>query len=95
MIAAAASQEDVDAIGLSILSGAHLELFPPIIRGLQERGVGDIPVFCGGIIPKEDQAALSALGIKAVFGPGTSLQQIVDFVTRLVSEGSAATSGQR
>ena len=80
MIAEAALQEDVDAIGLSILSGAHGSLLPRVIALLREKGMGDIPVFAGGIIPDEDVAALKAAGIAAVFGPGSSLQDIVEFV---------------
>ncbi len=80
MIAEAALQEDVDAIGLSILSGAHGSLLPRVIALLRDKGMGDIPVFAGGIIPDEDVTALKAAGITAVFGPGSSLQEIVEFV---------------
>src|SRR3972149_3328993 len=80
MIAEAALQEDVDVIGLSILSGAHLELFPRIVEELRSRGVDDVLLFCGGIIPEEDTAALTKLGFKAVFRPGTNTQDIVKFV---------------
>ncbi len=80
MIAEAALQEDVDAIGLSILSGAHGSLLPRVIALLREKGMGEIPVFAGGIIPDEDVTALKAAGIAAVFGPGSSLQEIVEFV---------------
>jgi methylmalonyl-CoA mutase C-terminal domain/subunit len=80
MIVQAALQEDVDAIGLSILSGAHTVLFPEIMQLLKERGLGDVPVFAGGIIPDEDAQELQKLGIKAVFGPGTSTYDIVDWV---------------
>lgn len=83
MIVQAAVQEDVDAIGLSILSGAHLDLFPLVINGLKDSDMGDIPIFCGGIIPKEDYQALNEMGIKGVFGPGTSLQEIIDFINGL------------
>ena len=79
MIVQAALQEDVDAIGLSILSGAHLDLFPAIVDGLKEKGLTDVPVFAGGIIPKEDYATLEGMGIKGIFGPGTTLKDIIDY----------------
>jgi methylmalonyl-CoA mutase C-terminal domain/subunit len=84
MIVTAAVQEDVDAIGLSILSGAHMALFPRIMELLRQRGVDDIVVFAGGIIPDDDIPALKALGIREIFTPGTSLAQIVDWVRRNV-----------
>ena len=80
MIAEAALQEDVDVIGLSILSGAHLELFPRVVAELKQRGVDDVLLFCGGIIPEEDSADLEKLGFKAVFRPGTDTRDIVKFV---------------
>ncbi|MDQ7801448.1 MAG: cobalamin B12-binding domain-containing protein [Armatimonadota bacterium] len=80
MIVTAAIQEDVDAIGLSILSGAHMALFPRILELLRQRGVNDIVVFAGGIIPDDDIAALKAMGIREVFTPGTSLAEIVQWV---------------
>ena len=80
MIAEAALQEDVDVVGLSILSGAHLELFPRVVAELKNRGVDDVLLFCGGIIPEEDTAALTKLGFSAVFRPGTNTQDIVKFV---------------
>lgn len=80
MIAEAALQEDVDVIGLSILSGAHLELFPRVVDELKKRGVDDVLLFCGGIIPEEDSADLEKLGFKAVFRPGTDTRDIVKFV---------------
>lgn len=80
MIIAAAGQEDVDVVGLSILSGAHLELFPDILAGLQENGMDDVIVVAGGIIPREDHEALNEMGIQGVFGPGTSTQDIVKFI---------------
>jgi methylmalonyl-CoA mutase C-terminal domain/subunit len=80
MIVEAAIQEDVDVLGLSILSGAHLELFPPILEGLRKKGRGDIVVLAGGIIPEEDVPSLRQMGIKAVFGPGTSTAEIVRFI---------------
>ncbi len=80
MIAEAAIQEDVDAIGLSILSGAHLTLFPAILDELRTRGGGDIPIFGGGIIPEEDRATLRAAGVAEIFTPGASTQDIVAWV---------------
>ncbi|HEY5476893.1 MAG TPA: cobalamin B12-binding domain-containing protein [Tepidiformaceae bacterium] len=80
MIAEAALQEDVDVVGLSILSGAHLELFPRVIEQLKKRGVDDVLLFCGGIIPDEDTKTLEALGFAAIFRPGTNTQDIVKFV---------------
>lgn len=90
MIAEAALQEDVDAIGLSILSGAHLELFPRIFAALKERGIEDVPVWAGGIIPEADIATLKALGVREVFRPGASLSATVALVQRLVEERTAA-----
>lgn len=80
MIAAAALQEDVDAVGLSLLSGAHLTLFPEVVKRLRKAGLKDVLVFGGGIIPDEDAAVLKKAGISAVFGPGTPLQTIVDYL---------------
>jgi methylmalonyl-CoA mutase C-terminal domain/subunit len=82
MIASAALQEAVDAVGLSIMSGAHNTLFPAVMKALAEVGAGDIPVFGGGIVPEADVAALEQLGVAKVFGPGTSLSEIVDWVLR-------------
>ena len=80
MIAVAAMQEDVDGVGLSLLSGAHLTLFPEICRQLKKKGLKNILVFGGGIIPDEDVAALRKSGVDRVFGPGTALQEIVDYL---------------
>ena len=80
MIAEAALQEDVNVVGLSILSGAHLELFPRVVKALEERGVKDVLLFCGGIIPEADIEAVKALGFGGVFGPGTSTEDIIKFV---------------
>ena len=79
-VVATAIQEDADAIGLSVLSGAHNHLFKRVLDLLQENGAGDIVVFGGGIIPPEDMTALKALGVKELFGPGTSTQDIIRFV---------------
>lgn len=84
MVAEAALQEDVDFVGLSILSGAHLDLFPQIVEKLQEKGLERVKVFAGGIIPDEDIPALQEMGIAAVFGPGTSTQDIIRFVKETV-----------
>ncbi|HJQ83813.1 MAG TPA: cobalamin B12-binding domain-containing protein [Candidatus Binatia bacterium] len=80
MVAEAAIQEDVDAIGLSLLSGAHLTLFPEVIEELRRRGGGDKVVFGGGIIPDEDVPALAAAGVAKIFTPGASTQEIVDWI---------------
>ena len=80
MIVQAAAQEDVNVLGLSILSGAHLEILPEIMRLLREEGMDDVLVVLGGIIPEQDREPLLKMGIAAVFGPGTSTQQIVEFV---------------
>ncbi len=82
MIVEAAIQEDVDVIGLSILSGAHLELFPPVIEGLKKKGREDVLVIAGGIIPEDDIPALQQIGVKAVFGPGTSTEDIIRFIRK-------------
>jgi methylmalonyl-CoA mutase, C-terminal domain len=79
----AALEEDVDLIGLSILSGAHMALFPKILALLKTEKAGSIPVFAGGIIPDEDARRLKKAGIKAIFGPGTTLQEIVTTAQRL------------
>jgi methylmalonyl-CoA mutase, C-terminal domain len=80
MIAEAAVQEDVDAVGLSILSGAHMTLFPEVIRLLKERGADDVTIFGGGIIPEEDGHKLAEMGVKAIFTPGASTEDIVKWV---------------
>jgi methylmalonyl-CoA mutase C-terminal domain/subunit len=80
MIVEAAVQEDVDVVGLSILSGAHMELLPAIIEGLKKRGLTDVLVIVGGIIPDEDIAVLQKMGVKAVFGPGTATRKISEFI---------------
>ncbi|MFL7840370.1 MAG: cobalamin B12-binding domain-containing protein [Candidatus Promineifilaceae bacterium] len=87
MIVNAALQEDVDAIGLSILSGAHRTLLPRIMTLLDENDMSDVPVFVGGIIPKEDIPFVESLGITAVFGPGSSLTEITEiFQEKLARE---------
>ena len=79
-VVATALQEDADAIGLSVLSGAHNYLFKRVLDLLKEKGADDVVVFGGGIIPPEDVAALKAIGVKELFGPGTSTQDIIRFV---------------
>jgi methylmalonyl-CoA mutase C-terminal domain/subunit len=80
MIASAAVQEDVDAVGLSIMSGAHNALFPAVIDEMRKRGAGDVVVFGGGVIPAADIERLKAAGVSGVFTPGTSLETIIDWV---------------
>lgn len=79
-VVAAALQEDVDAIGLSVLSGAHNYLFPRILELMQEKGLEDVMLFGGGIIPEEDVSKLKALGVKEIFTPGTSTEEIIKFL---------------
>jgi methylmalonyl-CoA mutase, C-terminal domain len=85
MIAEAAVQEDADAVGLSILSGAHMTLFPEVIRLLKEKGADDVAVFGGGIIPDEDVQQLKQIGVKAIFTPGASTEDIVKWVRENVA----------
>ena len=80
MIVETAFQEDVSVIGLSILSGAHMELIPQILTGLKERGMEEVMVIIGGIIPIEDQTALLDMGVAGVFGPGASTGEIGAFI---------------
>jgi len=84
MIVEAAVQEDADVVGLSILSGAHLELFPLVTEGLRRKGLDDVLVIAGGIIPEDDIPALQQMGVKGVFGPGTSTQDIIGFIRQQV-----------
>src|SRR3954471_8976906 len=86
MIAEAALQEEVAAIGLSILSGAHLTLFPRIFAELRSRGIDDVVVWAGGIIPDEDVAPLKALGVRAVFGPGSPTTATIELLKTLEAE---------
>jgi methylmalonyl-CoA mutase, C-terminal domain len=80
MVVTAALQEDVDVVGLSILSGAHMTLLPKITRSLAEAGLDDVLVTAGGIIPDDDVPALKAAGIAAIFGPGTTIREVADFL---------------
>jgi len=86
MIAEAALQEDVDVVGLSILSGAHMDIFPAVMERLREKGM-DVIVIAGGIIPEEDTPSLEQMGIKAIFGPGATSQQIVDYIKSAAARG--------
>ena len=90
MIAQAAAQEDVDVIGMSILSGAHLEILPEIMDLLRGQGMDDVIVVVGGIIPEVDRQPLKDLGISEVFGPGTTTGSIVDFIQERVKERAGA-----
>jgi methylmalonyl-CoA mutase C-terminal domain/subunit len=80
MVAEAALQEDVDLVGLSILSGAHMELFPRVVEEMKKRGLDDVILLAGGIIPQEDIPALQKIGFRAIFGPGASTEDIVAWV---------------
>lgn len=86
MVVQAAAQEDVSVLGLSILSGAHMELLPEIMRLLAEQGMDDVLVVLGGIVPEEDRNALSQMGVAAVFGPGTSTHDIVEYINDNAAE---------
>src|SRR5690606_31491733 len=88
MIAAAAVQEDVDAVGLSIMSGAHMTLFPAVIDALRARGADDVVVFGGGIIPDDDLPELTRLGVAKIFKPGASTQEIARWVAESIKPRS-------
>lgn len=88
MIATAAIQEDVDVVGLSILSGAHMTLFPRVLELLRAEGRGDILLTGGGILPKEDMDALQAMGTGKLFGPGTPTSDLVDYIRTWFDERS-------
>jgi len=90
MIVQAASQEDVDVIGMSILSGAHLEILPEIMKLLRDQGMDDVIVVVGGIIPEVDRQPLKDMGISEVFGPGTTTGSIVEYIQEKVKERSGA-----
>ena len=91
MVVEAAMQEDVDGIGISLHSGAHMTLVPKVLQLLKEKGMDDVVVFLGGIIPEEDIVELKKLGVSEVFTPGTSLQTIVEFVnTKFADRVTAA-----
>jgi len=92
MIVTAAIQEDVDCIGLSILSGAHNVIVPRIAQLLQEKGAGDILLVAGGTIPEEDYARLKQSGVAAIFGPGTPLETTVQFIRENIKSRGLLTS---
>ena len=80
MIVETALQEDVDVVGLSILSGAHMTLFPRIMQLLRDNGLDDVLVVAGGIVPDDDVPLLQKMGVRAVFGPGTPMKEIIAFI---------------
>jgi methylmalonyl-CoA mutase C-terminal domain/subunit len=82
MIAATAVQESADAVGLSVMSGAHMTLFPAVLAALQARGAGNVVVFGGGIVPHAEAEALKAAGVAAIFPPGASTREIVSWIER-------------
>ena len=86
MIAEAALQEDVDVVGLSILSGAHMTLVPSVREALNANDLEDVPIVIGGIIPVDDQAKLKELGVAGIFGPGTDTNDIAEFMRQLVQD---------
>jgi methylmalonyl-CoA mutase C-terminal domain/subunit len=86
MIAEAALQEDVDVVGLSVLSGAHMALLPRVVELLRENGMEDVLVVAGGIIPDEDVASLKEAGVQGIFGPGTLTEDIITFIQGHVRE---------
>ncbi|MEO0089462.1 MAG: cobalamin B12-binding domain-containing protein [candidate division WOR-3 bacterium] len=86
MIVNTAIQEDVDIIGLSILSGAHMAIFPEVLRLLKEKGAANIHVFGGGIIPDEDKEKLYQIGVGKLFDPGTKISEIVEYINNLFKE---------
>jgi methylmalonyl-CoA mutase C-terminal domain/subunit len=85
-IVAAVEQEDAQVLGMSILSGAHNQIFPEVMRLLKEKGIDDVLVFAGGIIPDEDIPALKAVGIQAVFQPGTNTDDVVAFINKVLAD---------
>jgi len=90
MIAQSALQEDVDVVGVSILSGAHLELFPLVLEQLRQKGLDNVLVMAGGIIPEEDHAALRQIGIEGIFGPGTPTDEIAEYINKAVAAKKAS-----
>lgn len=85
MIVSAAVQEDVDAVGLSVLSGAHMHYFQQVVEGLRQRGADDVLVFGGGIVPDKDVPELERLGVGRVFGPGASTDEVVAYLRQAVA----------
>ncbi|MCU0474999.1 MAG: cobalamin B12-binding domain-containing protein [Anaerolineae bacterium] len=92
MIAEAALQEDVDVVGLSILSGAHQTLVPVIRQTMNAHDLADVPLILGGIIPEQDHAEMAQAGVEAIFGPGTSTADIVTTIRRIVAERGEPTA---
>jgi methylmalonyl-CoA mutase C-terminal domain/subunit len=92
MIVEVALQEDVDVIGLSSLSGAHMELFSEVMERLKQKKMGNILVVAGGIIPEDDIPALEKIGIRAIFGPGTPTTEIVDSIRKLMAKAKGEDS---
>ncbi|MEX2547384.1 MAG: cobalamin B12-binding domain-containing protein [Chloroflexota bacterium] len=88
MVVSAALQEDVDVVGLSILSGAHMTLLPKICAGLKENGMDDVLVTAGGIIPDDDVPALREAGVSRVFGPGTTIREVAEYIRGNVRQSS-------
>jgi len=89
MIVSAAVQEDVDAVGLSVLSGAHMHYFRQVVEGLRQKGADDVLVFGGGIVPDQDLPELESLGVGRIFGPGTSTEEVVAYVREAVAQRAA------
>ena len=94
MVVEVAIQEDVDVIGLSSLSGAHMELFPQIMNGLKNKEANDIVVVAGGIIPEEDRETLMEIGLTGVFGPGSSMSEIGEFIQEVTNKHRRSTHGK-
>ena len=94
-IAETVIQEDADAVGLSIHSGAHMTLFPRVVELLRERGAGDVLVFGGGIIPREDIAVLKEQGVEEIFTPGTPTAAIIDWINSRLGTGGSGGESER
>ncbi|MCA9899639.1 MAG: cobalamin B12-binding domain-containing protein [Anaerolineales bacterium] len=92
MVVEAALQEDADAIGLSILSGAHMPLVKRILELMHEQEMQDVPLFLGGIIPNEDVPVLRELGVTGIFGPGANMNEIIEFIWQAVGQNSAGAA---
>ncbi|MBC7869260.1 MAG: cobalamin B12-binding domain-containing protein [Chitinophagaceae bacterium] len=95
MIAEAALQEDVDVVGLSILSGAHMALVPRIREVMNANELEDVPLILGGIIPDDDKPQLAAMGVRGIFGPGTSTEEIVKQIQQIVIDKNSASSSEQ
>jgi methylmalonyl-CoA mutase C-terminal domain/subunit len=87
MIVEAALQEDVDGLGLSILSGAHMTLVPRVLEGLRRMGLDHVKVFVGGIIPQQDEETLKEIGVAGIFGPGTNTNDVISFIRQQLTKG--------